>query len=158
MSLPIFDPKSRQVFAVNLDQQNKSMVVVSCQDFERYHGECANRLLGWSVIIPAGSAYERQVRASGRVFIESRVETQIEFRFAAGQDCFGHRVPTAPPRLLHFEGATEAAAIDAKGHAVSSITPIMRRNAKPWEPADYMEKMHEETVKREEALRREGLM
>lgn len=157
MSIPIFDPRGRQVFAVNMDQQNASMVVVSCRDFGRYYGDCANQAIGFVTVVPVGSAYERQVRASGRRFTEARVGEQIEFRFGPGQECFGHRVPTAPPRLMHFEGATETASLDAKGNPVSSITPIMRRNAKPWAPPDFMEKLHEETDKREEALRREGL-
>lgn len=156
MSPSSFQPKERQVFAVNLEQQRKSEVVVSCRDFERYYGTCENRLRGWFMPLAAGSVQEAQVRRSGRAFTEAPKGALIEFRFPPGQDCFGHRVPTQPPRLMHFEGATEFA--DWHGsQPVSSVTPIMRRNAKPWAPPDFMEKLHEETDKRDEALRREGL-
>lgn len=153
------DPAGRQVFKVNFDQQNASLVVVSCRDYERYVAPC-ERQSGFGVVVPSGSAFEGQVRASGRVFQERTVGTQVEFRFAPGQECFGHRVPTQDPRLMHFDQAHESLEdIDKDGNVVgSSITPIMRRNAKPWRRQDYMEKFHEELLKRDELLRREGLV
>jgi hypothetical protein len=147
------DPAGRQVFKVNFDQQNASLVVVSCRDFERYIGPCQNKANGWGVIVPLGSNFERQVRASGRVFVERTVEQQIEFRFSAGQECFGHRVPTQDPRLMHFDQAHE----DLENPSTSSITPVMRRNARPWNRRDFMEKFHGELLKRDELLRQEGL-
>jgi hypothetical protein len=152
-----FDPRTRQVFSVNFEQQERSKIVVSCRDYSRYYAACPNTALGWSMVLPKGSPFERQVRASNRQFSESAKEGGlIEFAFGPGQECFGHRVATAPPRLTHFEGATEFASWNGS-KPVSSITPIMRRNAKEWDGDEFVEKMMEETAKREEALRREGL-
>lgn len=142
------DPRDRQLFAINMDQQNASTVVVSCDEYERYIGVCEKKAnpLGFGALVPAGSDLERQARASGRTFQERTVGANVEFHFDAGQECFGHRVPTQDPRLMHFDQATHY-----------SVTNVMRRNAKPWRGADYMEKFHEESDKRDELLRREGL-
>lgn len=148
------DPAGRQVFKVNFDQQNASTIVASCRDYVRYIGPCDKAAGFWGVIIPSTSPFIAQIRASDRSFQERAVGEQIEFRFGPGQECFGHRVPTQDPRLLHFDGAHE----DLENPSTSSITPVMRRNAKPWAARPFMEKLHEEIIKREELLRQEGLV
>jgi hypothetical protein len=55
---------------------------------------------------------------------------------------------------MHFDQAHE----DLESPSTSSITPIMRRNAKPWRRQDYMEFLHGELIKRDELLRQEGLI
>lgn len=140
------EPRGRQLFAVNFDQQNGSMVEVSCRDYQRYIAPCPHAL-GWDMTYEANSEFVGQIRASGRVFREQPLDTLIVFHFEAGQECFGHLVPTEDPRLMHFDQATNR-----------SVTPIMRRNAKPWQRQDYMEKMHEESDRREDVLHREGLI
>lgn len=51
--------------------------------------DCPNYHNGWKTIVPAGSDLVDLARRSGRTFIElPAVAGLVEFRFAAGQQCF----------------------------------------------------------------------